>query len=136
MILSCRFFKSVVGVNDFSFGGSYVEFSQGNSEAVYFQLIDASKDKAVDGFNPPGRRVAPTSGATLSVVIENIDDAKKITRSATQPFAQDPSIWKLQIYNTDNLKGTYTLRLTLTEGAVITKGKCQAALRVETSQGL
>lgn len=136
MLLSIRFLTNVGGVNDFTYNDGFVEFTEGEAPELYFQLIDTNKDKAAEGYKPSGRRYMPATGATLSVVIENIDTAKKITRLATQPFASDPSIWKLTIFSTDQIKGTATLRLTLVEGTKSTYGKAIAALRVQTQAGV
>lgn len=136
MVLSVRFLTNVGSVNDFAYGDGFVEFTEGEAPELYFQLIDTNKDTAAEGYKPAGRRYMPAAGSTLSVQIENINDAKKITRFATQPFATDPSIWKLQIFSTDLIRGTATIRLTLTEGVKISYGKLQAALRVQTRTGV
>ncbi len=73
----------------------------------------------------------PAVGALLSATINHLDDAKKVTRSCTQPFAQDPSIWKLQVLATDYVKGTLDLKLTLTEGVVVTHCNLRNIIRVK-----
>ena len=115
MLLSARILRDCVNVNSFEYADS-AQFTKGDEVDVYIQLIDASLDTSSENFLPPGRRYMPATGATLQVVIENIDDAKKITRNATQPFT-DPSIWKISFFSTDAIEGTSNLRLTLTEGA-------------------
>jgi hypothetical protein len=124
MLLSCRMLNNVVDVNTFDHV-SEVRFTQGDGPTVYFQLIDGTKNRIEDGFNPSGRRYMAATGATLSVLVDTLDDAKKITRVATQPFAQDPSVWALTFMATDTVRGTVVLRLTLTEGAKITRGASQ-----------
>lgn len=137
MILSLRFFESLCDVNDFVVGESYYEMTEGDAPAIYFQLIDSTKDRAVGGFSPPGRRYCPEAGSTLSVVIDHIDDARKLTRPAVQPFPTlDPSIWKLQLFTTDVITGTCSFRLTLVEPTATTYGKVTGALRVQTKNGL
>lgn len=132
MILSARILQSVGGVNDFTYADQF-EMVEGDTPLIYFQLIDAAKDRAVDAFKPSGKRYVPASGATLSVVIDHIDDAKKITRAATQPFPGDPSIWTLQIMSVDNLRGTRSLKLMLSESGVSKNGFVKGAIRVEAS---
>lgn len=136
MILSSRFLANVCNVNDFDYGETVCEFTEGDAVTVYIQLIDAHKDDSKDGYQPAGRRFVPAAGATLSVVIENIDSAKKVTRAASQPFAGDPSIWSFPIYATDKIRGTATLRLVLAEGVKVTRGKVLAAFRVQSQDAL
>lgn len=115
MKLGLRFLNDVGNVNSFEHSTN-LEFFAGDTQTIYFQLIDVSVDRPEQGFNPPGRRYVPETGATLQVRLSNIDDAKKVARVATQPFPGDPSIWSIPILVTDVLKGTVRLSLILTEG--------------------
>lgn len=135
MVLSARFLADVGGVNAFAQVRN-VEFTAGDTLTVYLQLIDSSKDLAADGFRPGGRRYVPAAGASLAVTINNVDDSKKITRLASQPFAGDSSIWSFTIMATDPIVGTADLRLVLTEGSTVTKGRVDAALRVQSASNL
>lgn len=124
MILSARFLNSVGSVNDFAYV-QQAQFVEGDQLDVYFQLTDLAK--------PGNPRYMPAAGATLSVTVDNIDDAKKITRAAVQPFVLDPSIWKLSIMAIDGIKGTKNLLLNLSEGGVLKHGLVKAALRVQSA---
>lgn len=135
MLLSARPLKDVSDVNSFQHD-LQLAWTQGDALDVYFQLIDASLDRPDQGFNPGGRRFCPADGATLSVVLENLDDEKKITRAATQPFEGDSSIWKLTINATDKIRGTPHMRLTLTEGAVVTRGKASMLFRIHSQENI
>lgn len=130
MLLSARILKDCANVNSYEYGDS-AQFTKGDVVDVYFQLIDASLDTASENFIPPGRRYIPAVGATLVAVVENIDDAKKITRTVTQPFAQDGSIWKISLLASDTIEGTANLRLTLTEGPKVTKGLLKSAFKIQ-----
>lgn len=121
MLLSCRFLNKVADVNTFSYTNQ-LNFTQGDTTIVYLQLVDASVDLSTEGFNPPYRRYMPAAGATLQVTLDHINMAKKIVRFASQPFPLDPSIWSFPILSTDNLMGTVSLLLKLTEGGVVTYG--------------
>ncbi|CAB4127188.1 hypothetical protein UFOVP75_77 [uncultured Caudovirales phage] len=134
MLLSCRMLENVVDANHFNYVQA-MEFTEGDTPRIFLQLIDASLDKAIAGFSPAGRRYMPDIGATLKVTFDNLDDAKKITRTAIQPFASDPSIWMIDLLTTDKVVGTITLRLALTEGIVTTSGNLRAAIRVCVNQG-
>lgn len=132
MILSCHILDNVVDCNNWEVVNQF-EATQGDSNNVYIQLIDAATNKATGGFNPPGKRYMPGVGATLTVLINSIDDAKKISRIAMQPFSLDPSIWKFQILGSDPIVGTCNLKLTLNETGVLTHGTAQMALLISES---
>lgn len=125
MLLSARILTDVANVNVYE-ASDVVEFTEGDAPTIYFQLVDASLDK---GHRPPGRRYIPMAGATLQVVIQNIDDAKTVTRYAMQPFAQDLSIWSLVLQPTDNIRGVCSLTLKLTETSKVTRGFAENVIR-------
>lgn len=135
MLLSALMLKDVQSVNSYE-PDTELSWTEGDSLDVYFQLIDASLDRATQGFWPEGRRYVPAAGATLSCVIENIDDGKKITRQAVQPFPNDGSIWRLSVLSSDTIRGTPQLRLTLTEGSKITRGLVRLALKIQPRSNL
>jgi len=115
MNLSCRFLTDVAGVNTFQYIAQ-AEMYQGDDQQLYIQLIDASLDRSEQTFNPPGRRYCPPAGTTLSVTLKNINDAKKVVRSAVQMFPTlDASIWRVPLLGTDPLSGTVMIDATLTE---------------------
>ncbi len=132
MLLSCRMLLDVGSVNTFKYV-QRVSFTAADPQTVYFQLLDASLDTSADGFSPPGRRYMPAAGASLSVVLDSIDISKRITRTATQPFASDPSIWSVSVLASDTIKGTVNLKLALTEGTVIRRGALLGAIGVEAA---
>jgi hypothetical protein len=126
--------SSVGSVNDFEYVDE-IEFTEGDAVRVYFQLIDAAKDKPLQQFKPAGRRYVPADGATLKVTLANIDDAKGVTeRVAVQPYPGDASIWYVDVAATDAVRGTVDMVLKLTEGVKVTRGKLPAALNV-SNQG-
>lgn len=125
MLLSARVLSDVASVNNFGYGEVF-EFTEGDTVSLYFQLIDASRDKDM---RPAGRRYIPTAGATLQAVVHNLNSAKTITRFAVQPYAQDGSIWRLDLLATDVVRGTCSIKLTLSEGGVITTGLMDLAIR-------
>ncbi len=114
MVLSCRFLIDVAGVNSFEISPQ-AEINAGDAQTLYIQLVDTSLDRAEQGYSPPGRRYMPPSGSTFQLTFANIDDAKKVTRSGTQPYPLDPSIWAIPIMASDPLRGTVFLRGSLVE---------------------
>ncbi len=136
MLLSAQFLDSVGSVNDWT-PIEFVQFSEGDPVTVYLSLVDLSKAGAVVPVASPvyvapaARRYMPAVGATLQVIIQNIDDAKTYTKTAVQAFAtSDPSIWSFTISANDAVTGTVNLTLVLTEGSVVRRGLVKAGLRV------
>jgi hypothetical protein len=135
MRLTARILENVSGVNSWQYADQ-ASFTEGDAPTIYFQLVDASSDRADQGFVPGGRRYVPASGATLTVLIDHIDDARKLTKVATQPYAGDLSIWSIQLLSSDKLRGTLNLKLTLTESGKVTYGLVQSALGVQSLDGM
>lgn len=135
MILGARFLKDVASVNSYAYD-EVAGFTEGDVTSVYFQLIDANLDKSTQGFQPAGRRIIPATGATLSCVVQNLDSAIQVTRYATNPFPDDRSIWKLDFFNTDKIRGTSNLKLALSEGASVTRGLVKNGFRIQPKDTL
>lgn len=133
MVLSLSFLQDVGGVNSFSYA-SNLQLGAKSATTLYFQLIDTSISVPL---NAPfsglqtGRRLMPAVGATVQLILNNLDNAKKLTRTASQPFVQDASIWSIPILNTDFLTGgTIEVQLLLNESGLITNGCLCAGIRV------
>lgn len=135
MRLSARMLENVASVNSFQVANQ-AEFTVGDTPTVSFQLIDSSVDKSNQGFVPAGRRFVPAVGAILTVQFDALDDTRVVTRVATQPFAQDASIWQVTLLPTDNVRGTVNMKLTLNEGGKLTYGYLSAALNVISLEGM
>lgn len=125
MVLSARLLTNVCDVNGFDFAQRF-EMTEGDQTTLYIQLIDATKHKDLV---PSGLRYIPANGATLTLTLDSLDNAKRVTRSATQPFT-DPSIWAVCILSSDKILGTVNLKLTLTENSVVKSGTLLAAISV------
>lgn len=110
-----------------------LRLTEGDTPTVYFVLVDEGLDR---DHTPSGRRYCPPATSTLTVTLDNIDDAKKLTRAAEQPFEQDPSIWSIDLLTTDKVLGTVVMRLKLTEpdgmGTKVTYGQLRPALLVDS----
>lgn len=135
MLLSARILDNVSGVNAFQYADQ-AQMTEGDTPTIYFQLIDAGQDKAHEGFVPAGRRYVPDAGAVLTVTLDSIDSARKVVRIATQPFANDPSIWAVPLMTTDKVRGTVNMKLSLNEGGKVTQGMLQGALMVQSLDGM
>lgn len=131
MDLYCRFWDNVAGPNSYR-PQQQLSFTEGGSRPIYIQLIDQSQDTQAEGFSPPGRRYVPQAGATLRATLLSLDQAIQAQKTATQPFPGDASVWKIDTYPSDKLRGTVSLRLELAEGSAITYALVQAALLVRS----
>lgn len=114
MLMGIRFLTNVGNVNIFDFI-QQLEITAGDTQAIYFQLIDLAVDRSDESFNPPGRRYMPAANSTLMVTLTSVECGKVVIRSATQPFTQDPSIWTFTILGSDPIQGTINMNLRLTE---------------------
>ena len=114
MRLSIAPLQDVQQVNDYVYA-TEVQSTAGDPVDLYFQLSDAEKNLGAHGYNPSGLRYMPVAGSTLQVVFLNINTRKQFARFATQPFAQDPSIWKVPVLATDPVSGTVSMKFVLTE---------------------
>lgn len=132
MQLGLRMLDNVASVNFFNYADQ-VSFMAGDTVTVYFQLIDLSQDRLERGYFPGGRRFVPAVGATLTVTVDNIDDAIKVAnRVATQPFANDASIWSFSVTAADSIQGTCALRIVLNQSGTVTRGAKEAAVLISS----
>lgn len=126
MLLSARLLTDVASVNRYNYPAEgCVEFNEGDAPTIYFQLVDLSAHP--DG-RPRGRRYMPAAGATLSVTMLSIDDGSTVVVSASQPYANDTSIWAFSLTSVQTIPGTRAMKLALTESAVVTNGYVPQAL--------
>lgn len=133
MLLSAYMLNNVSDVNHFDVVQS-VQYTQGDTTYIYFQLIDSSVNPSTQGFCPSGRRYVPAVGATLVVTLQSIDSTKTATKTATQPFTTDPSIWRISMASTDQLVGSRDMLMALTESGVLTHGRVRAAVSIYSQQ--
>lgn len=87
----------------------------GETTDIFVQLVDLN---TVTDKSQWGTRVMPATGATLNATINSVNDAFTLSKVMTQPFAQDPSIWKFSLLATEtqNMAGI-NMDLILTEGS-------------------
>jgi len=103
-------------------------WNTGNPDKLCIQLVDLNKKIADCVENELFLRYMPESGASLNIILGNLDSEKRIKRAATQDSV-DPSIWCIDIYPTDEITGSI-IHLELTEGNNIFTGKINNAFIV------
>src|SRR5271156_2217004 len=119
MLLSFQPLEDVNSVNSFRRVDAWRLNQSTTPVSLFLQLVDISKDAGAD-YRWPGMRYDPSSGALLQVNLQNINDARRIVRVATQPFPyQDPSIWELKLFPQDfRCLGSPDILMVLTENSV------------------
>lgn len=127
--IAIRLLDDVQSVNSMELA-TEVSAAAGDPLTVNLQLVNTMRLSW--DTNSPVVRYMPAVGATLSIVFENIDASKRITKVASQPFAQDGSIWRVDLtpQDTQKLRGTISLSYTLTEGTRVVSGRLLAAILV------
>ena len=135
MLLSARMLTDVQNVNSFEYVDQ-VEFFEGDTLYLYFQLTDSTQNRVDQGYMPAGRRYVPASGSTLQVILDNIDDAKRVSRAATLAFPNlDNSIWKVQVLANDKISGTVQMKLMLSESGTTKNALIKGAVRIYSQVG-
>lgn len=128
MQLTLRLLDDVQTVNSWE-AVTEISVIAGDPQEIYVQLLDARK-KACPSDGP--MRYMPAAGAELEVVLDSIDADKKVTKAASQPFANDASIWRIQLTAIESAKlaGTVNLVFSLTEGTRVASGRLMARVLV------
>lgn len=96
-----------------------VYISPGDTASVFFQIVDLD---SVNQNNLIGNRYMPISGATMSMIIQSVNDRKTLVLTPTMAFPNDDrSIWTFSLtqYQTSIAAGV-NLIATLTEGTKVT----------------
>jgi hypothetical protein len=127
--IAIRLLDDVQSVNSLELA-TEVSVAAGDPLTINLQLVNTMRLSW--DLNSPVVRYMPAAGATLSITFENIDISKKITKVASQPFAQDGSIWRVELMSQDTakLRGTISLGYTFTEGTRVVSGRLLAAILV------
>lgn len=135
MRLGGRWLVDVADANNWRFATNPPQFVLGDTQTLYFQLVDeaATVDGTFWGGNAPTvRRYMPAAGASLTAVFDSVEDARKVTRVLSQPFALDASIWRIDVATTDVFRGTVTVRLTLNESGIVHQAIIKGDLRIDS----
>jgi hypothetical protein len=106
MKLTAKALQNVDSVNAFKYS-SQVEGFEGQPNDLYFQLFDEHR----------GLRYIPASGSSLKVTFQNVDTSLNYDKVATNPFADDRSIFKISLASTETFS-TGGLKFVLTEGGI------------------
>lgn len=121
MRLSIKILKNVANVNNWKYS-SQASVQEGQANDIYLQLVDldivAGSDKSVALPENPLRYISQGTVVTLTATFPSINTAQEFTVSATQPFADDKSIWKIAL-TSSQLPKSGNFKLILTEDAAV-----------------
>lgn len=126
MRLNAKILKNVASVNQWEYADqAYVQ--EGQINEVYLQLVDL--DKAL-GTDCPLRYLSQAASIALEVTFPSIDDSTVIAASATQPFSDDKSIWRVTLA-ANQVPNSGAIRIKLTEDGVDKYFLVSAAISVQ-----
>jgi hypothetical protein len=106
MKLSVKALKNVDSVNAFQYSNQAEAF-QGQPNDLYFQLFDEHR----------GIRYIPDSGSILTVKFDNVNSENIIQKTASNPFPQDQSVFKVSLTSIEEI-GSGGVSFILTENGI------------------
>jgi PDZ domain-containing secreted protein len=122
MKLSAKFLKNVANVNTFQYADQW-DMAEGSSQRLYFQIVDKLKDD-----------LRYMSQATVidsvTVTFLSIDDESEIVKTAVQPFADDKSIWYIDLTATE-VPNSGAVKFSITEDGVTKTFRVAQAIVVD-----
>lgn len=95
MRLSAKTLKNVDSLNSWQYAENWIvrQFGMsGEAATLYFQLVNLDRDNI---------RYMPSALATASVTFSNLNDELVIVKTAQIAFADDRSIWKIDLTDAD-----------------------------------
>lgn len=122
MKLSAKFLKNVANVNCFEYQDQW-DIAEGAVQTLYFQIVDKSKDSL--RYLSQAAVIDAVTATFLS-----IDDDSEIVKTATQPYADDKSIWCIELAVTE-VPNSGAVSFSITEDTVETKFRVNQAIVVE-----
>ena len=120
MQLSAQILENVHNINSYEIVSEAVLSDSGPNE-MYFQIIDKSKHEI--------RYITQATTYSVSALFSDIDDSEEFEIAASQPFADDKSIWKITFASTQ-IPNSGAFVIKLTEDGVERKFKVSQSLVV------
>jgi len=122
MKLSAKFLINVESVNNFDYVDQW-DVSEGSAHRLHFQLID--KQMGDLRYLSQATVLGPVTVTFLSVV-----DGSEIVKIATQPFADDKSVWYIDLLATE-VPNAGAVKMSISEDAVISQFRVDLAIVVD-----
>jgi PDZ domain-containing secreted protein len=122
MKLSAKLLKNVANVNCFEYADQW-DISEGSAQRLHFQIIDKLKSD-----------IRYLSQATVlnevTVTFLSIDDDSQITKTAVQAFADDKSIWYIDLTAAE-VPNSGAVKFSIEEDGVVSYFKVSQAIVVD-----
>lgn len=135
MRIGAKVLKNVVDINHWQHA-SQAHLAEGQSNEIYIQLVDydwSTKSTAEQSPAFPQYPIRYISSATVVSVVAkflSIDDAEEFEITATQPFADDKSIFKFSL-TSSQIPNAGNMVVELTEDAILRSFVVQQAITVD-----
>jgi hypothetical protein len=123
LVLSAKILKNVDSLNAWQYADHWSVGRDGNlgePATLYFQIVDTDRDSI---------RYMPSALATMTVTFPSLDDDLILTKTATLAFADDRSIWKVDLLASELPNGGI-VRFSITDGGITRRWSVQNALRI------
>lgn len=121
MKLSAKFLKNVADVNCFQYVTQW-DISEGSAQRLYFQVVDKLKEDL--------RYLSQATATSIDVIFLSVESDEEITKTATQAFADDKSIWYIDL-DADEVPNSGAVKFTITEDGDEKKFKVEQAIVVD-----
>jgi len=122
MKLSAKFLKNVENVNSFQYVSQW-DIAEGSIQTLYFQIVDKLKDDL--------RYMSQATVVdSVTVTFLSIDDNSEIVKTAVQPFADDKSIWYINLSATE-VPNSGAVKISITEDGVTKTFRVAQAIVVD-----
>ena len=122
MKLSAKFLKNVENVNSFQYVSQW-DIAEGSAQRLYFQIVDKLKEDL--------RYISQATVVdSVTVTFLSIDDNSEITKTATQPFADDKSIWYIDL-TVSQVPNSGAAKFSITEDGVTKTFRVSQAIVVD-----
>lgn len=124
MRLSAKSLKNVENLNTFAYTNQWTvrqDGMSGEEQSIYFQLVDLDKD---------GIRYMPQASATVKVTFPELDETTAVVKTASNPFADDRSIFKIDLTVSDVIASGNVI-FEITEGGKVKKFSVTNMVTVE-----
>lgn len=133
MRINAKILKNVADVNTWQYANqAYIQEGQANS--IYIQLVDLDKthpdekSEALPDF--PVRYIPQGAVNSVSMTFLDIDSDTEFSVTGSQPFADDKSIWKIDLTDAQ-LPNTGSVKVSLDEDGTVMQFLLKGALSVE-----
>ena len=124
MRLSAKSLKNVENLNTFQYTNQWIvrqDGLSGEEQSLYFQLVDLDKD---------GVRYIPNPGTVVIVTFPELDETMQAVKTATNPFADDRSVFKIDLTVLDIISSG-NVKFQVTESTKVKKFSVMNMVTVE-----